>query len=66
MSFAKTIEMTAESRKGFEDAIHKGIEKANTTLDQVRSVWVEDQMVTLKNGETDQFRVRLKVTFELN
>ncbi|MDX1571305.1 MAG: dodecin family protein [Xanthomonadales bacterium] len=65
MSFAKTIEMTAESREGFRDAIRKGIDKATSTLDEVRSVWVEDQMVTIKDGSTDQFRVRLKVTFQL-
>jgi dodecin len=65
MPFTKTIGMIADSQRSFEDAIRLGVDKAASTLERVRSVWVEDQIVELKDGAVDNYRVRMKVTFEL-
>jgi flavin-binding protein dodecin len=65
MSVAKTVEITATSTKSFEDAVKKGISRVTKTIDNVRSVWIKDQKATIKNKEVAEYRVRLKVTFEL-
>ena len=63
MSIAKVIEITAESEKSFEDAIEQGIAGASETLENVRSAWVKEQQVILKNNKIQTYRVDLKVTF---
>ena len=64
-SVAKHIEITAESPKSFEAAIALGVAKAAETLKGIRSAWVKDQQVVVKNGEVTGYRVNLKVTFVL-
>jgi len=40
MSVAKVTEISCSSSKSFEDAIEKGIERADKTLDKVKGAWV--------------------------
>jgi hypothetical protein len=63
MSIAKVIEITAESDKSFEDAIQQGIAGATETLQNVRSAWVKEQQVTVRDNKIQSYRVDLKVTF---
>ena len=65
MSVAKVIEITAESDKGFEDAIQRGISKAAETVDDIRAAWVANQEVTVKGGKVTAYRVHLRLTFML-
>ena len=65
MSVARVTEITASSRKSFEDAIANGIERANDTLDNIEGAWVQDMIVTCKDGQIDEYRVNMKVTFVL-
>jgi hypothetical protein len=66
MSVARITEISAESPKGFEDAIRAGLARANSTLRNVRSAWIEDQEVTVDgNGKISEYRVHMKVTFVL-
>lgn len=65
MSIAKVMELSAESDESFEDAIQNGMDRANKTLENVRSAWVKEQTVTVENGEIDKYRADLKVTFVL-
>lgn len=65
MSVARVTELSAASSKSFEDAIEKGIKRANDTLDNIEGAWVQDLKVTCKDGKIDEFRVNMKVTFVL-
>ena len=65
MSVAKTIEISAESAQGFDDAIQKGITRANQTVKNVEGAWVKEQQVVVENGKVTAYRVHLKVTFLL-
>lgn len=65
MSVAKVTEIICSSPKSFEDAIENGVKRAAKTLDNVRSAWVQDQQVEIKDGEVKQYRVTLKLTFVL-
>lgn len=65
MSVAKHIEITAESPESFEAAIQDGITKASETVKGVRSAWVKDQQVVVKDGTVSAYRVNMKLTFVL-
>lgn len=65
MSVARVAEIIAQSDTSFEDAIQKGIARANKTLRNVKGAWVEDQKVVVEDAKITEFRVVLKVTFVL-
>ena len=65
MSVAKVTEITSASKKGFEEAIQKGLKRAAKTLEEIRGAWINDMSVTVKDGEIDEYRVNMKVTFVL-
>jgi len=65
MSVAKITEISATSSKSFEDAVEKGVGRANETLKNVTSAWVADQSVSVENGKVTSFNVRMKITFIL-
>ncbi|MBU2166589.1 MAG: dodecin family protein [Alphaproteobacteria bacterium] len=65
MSVARVTEITSSSTVSFEDAIKKGIARADETLDQVRGAWVQEQKVVVDGGQITEYRVNLKITFVL-
>ncbi|MDJ0925779.1 MAG: dodecin family protein [Acidimicrobiia bacterium] len=66
MSVAKVIEITSTSPGSFEDAIRKGIAKAQRTIDDIRGAWISEQKVVLADdGTIKHFRVDMKLTFVL-
>ncbi|MBT8141483.1 MAG: dodecin domain-containing protein [Gammaproteobacteria bacterium] len=65
MATARVTEIIAASKKSFEDATKKGIKRANKTLDNITGAWVENMKVTVKDGDIDEYRVNMKVTFIL-
>ena len=65
MAVAKVAEITASSTKDFEDAIKQGIARANKTLDNIKSAWVQEQSVEVEDGKVTEYRVNMKVTFVL-
>ena len=65
MSVAKVIEITSESPDSFEDAIQRGIARAERSVENVRGAWVKEQKVHVENGKIAGYRVDLMVTFVL-
>ena len=66
MSIAKVVEITSTSPGSFEDAIRKGISKAQKTIDNIRGAWISEQKVILaEDGTIKHFRVDMKLTFVL-
>lgn len=63
MAVLKVIEIMSDSKKSWEDATKKGIKRASKSVKNIRSAWVQDQSVTIENGEVTGFRVALKVSF---
>ncbi len=62
----KVIEIMSESSKSWEDATSKGIEKASKSIKNIRSAWVQDQSITVKDGKVSSYRVNLKLTFAVD
>lgn len=65
MAVARVTEIISGSKKSFDDAIAKGLKRATKTLSGVSGAWVKDQSVILDDGEVQEYRVVLKVTFVL-
>jgi flavin-binding protein dodecin len=65
MSVARVTEIIASSQKSFDDAITKGIARADETLKNIEGAWVKSQKVIVKKGKIAEYRVNLKVTFIL-
>ena len=65
MSVAKITELSVSSPTSFEDAIAKGIDRANKTLDKVKGAWVKELKVDVDNGKIVAYRVIMRVTFVL-
>jgi flavin-binding protein dodecin len=65
MSIAKVTEITAASKKSFEDAIQAGIARASKTIDNVQGAWIQQQTVEVEDGRIVEYRVNMKLTFVL-
>ncbi|HMQ08215.1 MAG TPA: dodecin family protein [Saprospiraceae bacterium] len=65
MTVIKVIEIMSDSEKSWEDATAKGIKKASETIKGIRSAFVQSQSVTVEKGEIAEYRVNLKISFEV-
>ena len=66
MSVARVTEITASSKKSFDDAIQVGIARANKTLRKVKGAWIQDQKLAVDKGKIIEYRVTMKITFVLD
>jgi len=66
MAILKVIEVLANSNKSWEDATRKAVKHASKTVRDIVSVYVESQSTTVKDGEVDEFRVNVKITFRIS
>jgi flavin-binding protein dodecin len=65
MSVARVTELSCTSTQSFEEAIRQGIDRANKTLRQVRSVWIKEQRVNIGRDGAIEFQVNVLLTFVL-
>lgn len=65
MSVLKVIEVLSNSEISWEDATRKGIAKATKTIKNLKSAYVQEQSASVNEGKIVEFRVNLKLTFEL-
>lgn len=63
---ASITHISARSETSFEDAIRAGVERAASTLRNVRGAWVKEQKVEVTDGRISTFEVILEVTFVLD
>jgi flavin-binding protein dodecin len=65
MSVARVTEISSTSEKSFEDAIQQGIQRATSTLRNVKSAWIKEQEVEVEGNRITAYKVIMKVTFIL-
>jgi flavin-binding protein dodecin len=65
MPVLKVIEVLSNSEKSWEDATQKAVKEASKSVKNIRSVYVQDQSAIVNNGEVTEFRVNVKLTFEV-
>ncbi len=65
MSIVKMIELSSQSSESWEDATRQAVERASRSLRNIRSVWVKEFEAVVENNGVTQFRVNVKISFEL-
>lgn len=65
MAILKVIEVLSSSEKSWEDATKKAVNHAAKSLKNIRSVYVKEQSAAITNNEVTEFRVNVKITFEI-
>jgi len=66
MSISRTTEIKSSSTVSFDDAMKKGIDRANKTLKNVKGAWIWNQEILLdEKGKISEYRVQMKITFIL-
>ena len=65
MSVLKVIEIMSNSDKSWEDATRKAVKHASKSVNHIRSAFVQSQSVVVKDDEVFEFRVNVKITFEV-
>jgi flavin-binding protein dodecin len=62
MSLAKVIEVLGEG-KTMEEAVENVVKEASKTVDNIKSVYVENIQAIVDNNELTNYRINAKVTF---
>lgn len=65
MSVLKVLEILASSKKSWEDATAQAVKKASKTLKNVKSANVSNMSTVVKDGKITEYRVNVKIVFEL-
>ena len=63
---AKVVELSSQSTTSFQDALERGVMRANQTLKNLRGAWVKEHELCIENGKIVAYRVIMKVTFVLD
>ncbi len=66
MAVARVTEISSTSTKSFEDAVQQGVARATKTLRNVRSAWIKEQRVDIRDGKIAEYQVNMMVTFVLD
>jgi flavin-binding protein dodecin len=66
MAVARVTEISSTSTKSFEDAVQSGVARATKTLRNVRSAWIKEQRVDIRDGNIAEYQVNMMVTFILD
>ncbi|KPM31379.1 Hypothetical protein I595_2646 [Croceitalea dokdonensis DOKDO 023] len=65
MAVLKVIEVLANSEKSWEDATSKAVAQASKSVKNIRSVYINEQSASVDDGKITDFRVNVKITFEV-
>ncbi len=65
MAVLKVIEVLANSDKSWEEATKNALEQASKSVKNIRSVYINEQSASVKDGKIDDYRVNVKITFEV-
>jgi len=66
MSVLKIIEIMGDSAESWEAAAGEAVADAAKSIKHIKSVWIQDQSATVKDGKITRYRVTCKITFEVD
>ena len=61
----KVIEVMANSDKSWEEATRKAVKHASKSVKYIKSVFVQSQSAVVNGDDVEEFRVNVKITFEV-
>ena len=65
MAVLKVIEVLANSNESWEQAAKNALDHASKSVKNIRSVYINEQSASVKDGKIDDYRVNVKITFEV-
>lgn len=65
MAVLKVIEVMSSSEKSWEDAAANAVKIAGKTVKEIRSVYVQDMSAVVNKNKITEFRVNVKISFEV-
>ena len=65
MAIMKVIEVLASSPKSWEDATKKAVARTAKSVKNIKSAFVQNHSVVVKSNKVTEFRVNVKITFEV-
>lgn len=65
MAVLKVIEVLANSNKSWEDATRNAVKQAGKSIKNIKSAYVQEQSVIVDGDDVTEFRVNVKITFEV-
>ncbi|NAY92820.1 dodecin domain-containing protein [Muricauda sp. JGD-17] len=65
MAVLKVIEVLANSDESWEQAAKNALDQASKSVKNIRSVYINEQSASVKDGKIDSYRVNVKITFEV-
>jgi dodecin len=65
MAVLKVIEILASSTVSWEDAAANAVKHAGKTVKEIRSVYVKEQSASVVNNKITEYRVNVKISFEV-
>lgn len=63
MSIVRSIEVIAQSPKGFDEACREAIKDASKTLRGIKSFWIKNAECVVENDQITMYRVNGKISF---
>lgn len=65
MAVLKVIEIMESSNKSWEQATANAVKEASKTIKNIRSVYVREQSAVVTGDTVSEFRVNVKISFEV-
>ena len=63
MAVLKVLEIMASSNESWEEATRNAVKHAAKTVDNIKSVYVNEQSAVVTGDSITEFRVNLKISF---
>jgi flavin-binding protein dodecin len=61
----KVIEVLAESEKSWEDAAAQAVQRAGRTLNNIRSIYIENFEAKVERNKIVRYRINARISFVL-
>jgi flavin-binding protein dodecin len=59
----KVIEILAQSEKSWEDAAKKAVKKASKSVDNIKSINIQNMNAKVEKGKIVKYRINAKISF---
>lgn len=66
MPIVKVIEVIAGSDKSFDDAVENALEQASESVENIKSIYVQEMKAQVEGNKITSYGVNAKVSFEVN
>lgn len=60
---AKVIEVIADSEESWDDAARQAVAEAGKTVDNIKTVWIDNFSAVVEDDRITHYRVNARVTF---